>query len=269
MVDDDSDYELMPKKDIDKLKKELSTLKRNPYGESDKGKDLQQSIERLNNTMNKLISILEDAQQDIIDEYQDSKPIEKLNQILDQNETIAKALVSMHNKIDDSGDNSVGNSGSGFGNNTGGTSTISISPMAQDVGPIVVQTPQIPRPQMDASRQQMPPMPQFNPQPRQMPQQPQQFQQPQFQQPQFQQPQQFNPQQFAPQQFTQQYVQQRPAVQQPPQFQRAQMTPGPDFSPLPPLDSMNDLPPLEGLDSQQMDSGMLPEQKKKKFLGII
>lgn len=73
-------------------------MKRNPYGESDRGKDLQQSIDKLNNTMNKLISILEDAQQDIIDEYQDSKPIEKLNQILDQNETIAKALVSIHEK---------------------------------------------------------------------------------------------------------------------------------------------------------------------------
>ncbi len=257
MVDDDSDYELMPKKEVDRLKKDLNALRRNPYGESDRGKDLQQSIDRLNNTMNKLISILEDAQQDIIDEYQDSKPIEKLNQILDQNETIAKALVSIHEKVGSPGgsDDSIGNA--------------PLAPQAPDVGPIIVQTPQIPRPQMDTQRQQMaqmPPMPQFAQQrPQQVPQQaPQQMPQQQFQQ-----PQQFAPQQFIPQQQfqpTQQFAQQRP--QQPQQFQRQQQGVVPDFAPLPPLDSMSELPPLEGLDTQQMDSGMLPE-KKKKFLGII
>jgi hypothetical protein len=259
MVDDDSDYELMPKKEVDKLKKELSNLKKNPYGESDRGMDLQKSIERLNNTMNKLISILEDAQQDIIDEYQDSKPLEKLNQILDQNETIAKALVSMHEKIKDSEDAPQR------------TPPANISPIIQDTGPIIVQTPQIPRPQMDALRQQLPPMPQFNPQQftQQKPAPQQQFSSPLQQQ--------FSPQPFT-QQFSQQYVPQQqqfaqPRPQQmtqpPQQFQRPQINQGPDFTPLPPLDSMNDLPPLEGLDTRQMDSGMLPEQKKKKFLGII
>lgn len=251
MVEDDSDYELMPKKDIDKLKKELSTLKRNPYGESDRGKDLQQSIDKLNNTMNKLISILEDAQQDIIDEYQDSKPIEKLNQILDQNETIAKALVSIHEKVGSSADDSVNNAPTSI----------------PDVGPIIVQTPQIPRPQMDQSRQQMnqmPPMPQFVPQ-----QRTQQMPSSQFASQQFAQPQQFAPQQFASQPMQQFSQPSQFAPSQPQQFQRQQMNQPPDFAPLPPLDSMNNLPPLEGLDTQQMDSGMLPEQKKKKFLGII
>ena len=96
--DDSDDYELMPKRELMHLRQEISALKRNPYAESDKGRDLQESMDRLNNAINKLISILEDAQQDIIDEYQASKPLEKLNQILDQNETIAKALIN-NNKI--------------------------------------------------------------------------------------------------------------------------------------------------------------------------
>lgn len=237
MVDDDSDYELMPKKEVEKLKKELNALKRNPYGESDRGQDLQKSIERLNNTMNKLIAILEDAQQDIIDEYNESKPIEKLNQILDQNETIAKALVSIHDKV-----------GSG-----GAQEEVAHEENAlpiPDVGPIIVQNPQIPRPGPQPM-QQMAPLPQFNPQPfQQRPQQP--MQNPQFQQ----------------QPMQQQFAQQRPQQGiQPQQLQRPQMNQAPDFAPLPPLDSMNSLPPLEGLDTQQMD--MLPEQRKKKFLGFI
>lgn len=253
MVDDDSDYELMPKKEVDKLKKELNNLKRNPYGESDRGMDLQKSIERLNNTMNKLIAILEDAQQDIIDEYQDSKPLEKLNQILDQNETIAKAIVSMHQKIgsqDSEEATPISNQ---------------VTPAANqlpipDTGPIIVQRPQIPRPQPDNPwQQQMPPMPQFNPQQFN----PQQFNsQQQFQQ----QPQQFNKQQYPPQQ---QQFQQRPQQMNQQQFQGQQMNQAPGFNPLPPLGGIDDLPPLEGLDTEQMNSGMLPAQKKKKFLGII
>lgn len=131
-----------------------------------------------------------------------------------------------------------------------------------DVGPIIVQTPQIPRPQMDQSRQQMnqmPPMPQFVPQ-----QRTQQMPSSQFASQQFAQPQQFAPQQFASQPMQQFSQPSQFAPSQPQQFQRQQMNQPPDFAPLPPLDSMNNLPPLEGLDTQQMDSGMLPEQKKKK-----
>lgn len=247
MVDDDSDYELMPKKEVEKLKKELNALKRNPYGESDRGQDLQKSIERLNNTMNKLIAILEDAQQDIIDEYNESKPIEKLNQILDQNETIAKALVSIHDKV-----------GSEDGRPQDEVSHDENALPIPDMGPIIVQNPQIPRPGPQPLPQ-MAPLPQFNPQPFQ--QRPQQS---------FQQPMQAPMQnlQFQQQPMQQQFVQQRPQQgTQPQQMQRPQMNQAPDFAPLPPLDSMNGLPPLEGLDTQQMN--MLPEQKKKKFLGII
>ncbi|GIU69446.1 MAG: hypothetical protein KatS3mg002_0682 [Candidatus Woesearchaeota archaeon] len=255
MVDDDSDYQLVPRKEFEKLKKEVIQLKKNPYSESDTGRDLQQSIDRLNNTINKLISILEDAQQDIIDEYQESKPIEKLNQILDQNETIAKALVSINDKLSGEEDS---------------------NPLPiPDVGPVVVQTPQIPRPGSDSrgnNPQSKPFSPQgqpFNPQingqinPNQMQQlnQQQRMSQQVFPQSQMmsqQVPPQIMPQQ--PQQPSQQFSSYQTQQPKPPSMQQ--------FSPLPPLDSLDSLPPLEGLDSQQLDSGILPE-KKKKFLGFI
>lgn len=264
MAEDDSDYELMPKKEIEQLRREISSIKKNPYGESDRGKDLQQSVDRLNNTINKLISILEDAQQDIIDEYQESKPVEKLNQILEQNETIAKALVSVHDDIDN---------------------VSQVKP--SDYRPISIQNSQIPRPEVRYSPSQMPQqmpqftspsqsipqMSQFSPQPSQtsFEQQPQQPQQPMAS---------FNSQLSSNSQFPSapqlSPTQQLPPVQQfspqsspPYNFQRPQaVSQMPDFAPLPPLDSI-DLSASDGLNSQQMNSNMLPEQRKKKFLGII
>ena len=50
-----------------------------------------------------MITILEDAQQDIIAEYQNSKPAEKINQLLDQNETIAKAMISINENLKSAG----------------------------------------------------------------------------------------------------------------------------------------------------------------------
>jgi hypothetical protein len=52
-------------------------------------------MEKLNGSINKLIQIFEDANEEIIKEYQESKPAEKLNQILDQNEKIAEGVVAL------------------------------------------------------------------------------------------------------------------------------------------------------------------------------
>jgi len=277
---DSDDYELMPKKEIDRLRKEISVIKKNPYGVSDKGQDLQQSIERLNSTLNKFISILEDAQQDIIDEYQESKPVEKLNQILDQNETIARALISINDSLKkSSGDQSGQSSQSSQSNQTSQYSRQSQSSQSPDTA--------YPDFSMPTERPQSP----VQQQPQQQPNV-----QPQFQQQQFpQQPistQQMNPTSMQPNmppnmnrpQFAQQPIQ-RPTFVQPnmQQMQQPMMQPGmqqnmpsmnnpnqyssQQFGNLPPLDglSLDSIPPL---DAPNDLGNMLPE-KKKKFLGLL
>jgi hypothetical protein len=89
------DYELMPKGELDNLRREVSLMKKNSITDGDKIKVLMDSMDRLTVSINRLVTILDDAQKDIIDEYQKSKPTEKLSQLLDQNELIAKALVAM------------------------------------------------------------------------------------------------------------------------------------------------------------------------------
>jgi hypothetical protein len=99
---DSDDYELMPSHELDDLRHEVSSMKKNSMAEGDKARMLIESMDRLTVSINKFTSILNDAQKDIIDEYQASKPTEKLNQLLDQSETIAKALIAMNENLTNS-----------------------------------------------------------------------------------------------------------------------------------------------------------------------
>jgi len=100
MVNQDSDdYELMPSNELDDLRREVSSLKKNSLTEGDKARVLIESMDRMTISLNRLITILDDAQKDIIDEYQESKPAEKLNQLLEQNEMIAKALIAISENL--------------------------------------------------------------------------------------------------------------------------------------------------------------------------
>jgi hypothetical protein len=74
--------------------------------EGDKARMLIESMDRLTISINRFVTILNDAQKDIIDEYQESKPVEKLNQLLEQNETIAKVLISMNDNMKNSSSSS-------------------------------------------------------------------------------------------------------------------------------------------------------------------
>ncbi|MGV8087178.1 MAG: hypothetical protein ACP5N1_06115 [Candidatus Woesearchaeota archaeon] len=93
------DYELMPKEELDNLRREVAILKKNSITDGDKVKILIESMDRLTISMNRIITILDDAEKDIIDEYQKSKPTEKLNQLVEQNEMIARALIALSENI--------------------------------------------------------------------------------------------------------------------------------------------------------------------------
>jgi len=96
---DSDDYELLPRHELDELRKEVSGMKKNSLVEGDKGRMLIESIDKLSSSINRLITILDDAQKDIIDEYQESKPAEKINQLMEQNQTIAKALIAINDSL--------------------------------------------------------------------------------------------------------------------------------------------------------------------------
>jgi hypothetical protein len=127
MVDSDSDdYELMPSHELDDLRHEVSILKKGSLTDGDKARVLIESMDRLTISINRLITILDDAQKDIIDEYQESKPAQKLSQILEQNELIAKALVAVSDNL------TGGNYSNASNNNASGNPSI---PPIQEAAP--------------------------------------------------------------------------------------------------------------------------------------
>ena len=256
---DSDDYELLPHGELEQLRKDIATAKK---GSGDpKNRDLQDAIERLNGSINKLISILEDAQQDIIDEYQESKPVEKLNQLLDQNETIARALITINDRLkgdmpqDASPSSSMMDQANSMQSQMSGPLQ---GPMQQAPMPVNSQYPQPAFPQVNPSMNQLPqmnqsstnqlPMSQSNPLPllnqssmNQLPQ------------------------------MNQHIMNQPPPMQQTqpkmPSYNAYQNIPSPQFQG---QDiQFNTLPPLDAPPPMVPDQGMPLPNKRNKFLGLM
>ena len=175
MVDQDSDdYELMPSHELDDLRREVTSLKKGSMTEGDRARVLMDSMDRLTISINRLITILDDAQKDIIDEYQESKPAEKLSQLLEQNEMIAKALIAISDNIN-SGSNNNSNNRSILSNSSPAPmySSPGIPSMPQQNAPMSnprgmfppptnpINSQQMNMPSMNQSSMNQPPM--FNP----------------------------------------------------------------------------------------------------------
>ncbi len=91
----DEEYEILPKDELDELRKEIKKIQKNPFGDTDESKTLLDSMDALTNSINKLLVLFEKTQKEIVDEYEKNKPAEALNDILDQNEKIAKGTLAV------------------------------------------------------------------------------------------------------------------------------------------------------------------------------
>ncbi len=91
----DEDYELLPHEELERLRKEVDVLKKNPYADSKQNKTLLESMESLTTSIKKLTAILEDAQEDLIKEYAEASPSKLLKQISMQNAKIAEGIVAL------------------------------------------------------------------------------------------------------------------------------------------------------------------------------
>lgn len=91
----DEEYEILPKDELDELRNEIKKIQKNPFGDTDESKTLLDSMDALTNSINKLLVLFEKTQKEILDEYEKNKPAEALNDILDQNEKIAKGTLAV------------------------------------------------------------------------------------------------------------------------------------------------------------------------------
>ncbi len=155
---DEEEYELLPRHEVEMLKKEIEHLKKNPFGELREGEDLLEAVNNLNHSVNKLISIFNKADEDMARYYSEVNPLEEMKGIKEQNEQIAEGIVAVADMVKDlkkqGPDKSVGSLSTTSTSSTPRTST----PQTNRPGPGVPepqhfsQTPQSQRPGVSQSR---------------------------------------------------------------------------------------------------------------------
>lgn len=98
---EDTEYELVSRDEVDRLKKEVERLKSNPFVQNSSEERFYEAISHLNESVNKLYLLFENINKQLMKEYQSgNSPEEKIDKILDQNNSIAEALVSFGTRLD-------------------------------------------------------------------------------------------------------------------------------------------------------------------------
>lgn len=103
MIKDD-EYELLPHKEIIKLREELEKLKKNPLGKGKSAENILEAINTLNESINSLIYVFQHATDQLKEtsiknekhEEADFHPlIGKINQLIEQNKDLAEGIVTV------------------------------------------------------------------------------------------------------------------------------------------------------------------------------
>jgi chromosome segregation ATPase len=104
---EEEEYSIVSKKEFLALKKEIEKLKKNPLEGSDSGETLQASIDNLNKSLNVMLEVFKQASEDLKLEEHESETVgkqiapmqEKLDTLIDQNQKIAKGLVTIADMV--------------------------------------------------------------------------------------------------------------------------------------------------------------------------
>lgn len=101
MAVDDDEYELLPRQEIENLKRDLERLKKHPLGDMKEGETILEAINNLNANIRKLIDIFTRAEADLVKDYEENNPAETLKVVKEQNEQLAQGLVAVADMIKD------------------------------------------------------------------------------------------------------------------------------------------------------------------------
>lgn len=91
----DDEYELMPRNELEFLRKEVEKLKRNPLGDTQASISLLESINKLNANIARMNDIFAGANDDMVKGFNDANLQEQLRNIRDQQEKLARGIVAV------------------------------------------------------------------------------------------------------------------------------------------------------------------------------
>lgn len=167
----DEDYELIPRHELDALKKEIEKLKRNPLGDVPEGESILESINNMNETMKKLIELFTNTETDLAKEYAETNPVEELRNVKEQNEQIAQGILALADMIKEvkedvaRHDDAMKKNQGGMGGNPfdmGGMPPMSGGNMPGGNDPFAMPMDNQPPQGMPPMNDEMPSMPDFN-----------------------------------------------------------------------------------------------------------
>jgi len=94
-MDEDSDYELLPHEELEELRREVSSIKKDPLGKKYDSADLIASIHRLTETINNMNGIFTATNQEMMAEFQTHSIQNNFKILSSQNEEIARGILSV------------------------------------------------------------------------------------------------------------------------------------------------------------------------------
>ncbi len=89
------EYELMPREELDYLRKEVDKLKRNPLGDTQASISLLDALNKLSVSVTKLNNVFEGANDEMVKSFNDTAMQEQLVKMLEQQERLAKGIVAV------------------------------------------------------------------------------------------------------------------------------------------------------------------------------
>lgn len=107
------EYELLPADELDRLRREVERLKANPLGGTEKGETLMESVDNLTASVNKLIRVFSDVDQEMVKEYEKVRSVDQeLEELKEQNKKIASGILTVAKMVEDGKGSSSGSEGS-------------------------------------------------------------------------------------------------------------------------------------------------------------
>lgn len=95
MKHDDTDFELLPHQELEKLRAENERLRQNPFKGRAEPHDLQGSIDHLTQAITKLTKMFSATNEEMLADYQRGTLQEQIKQISSQNEKIAEGILTI------------------------------------------------------------------------------------------------------------------------------------------------------------------------------
>ena len=104
-----NDYEIVPEKEFDALRNDVDKIKKDPISNSPQGKELKESIDKLNDSITKLLTLFKNTAETLKAEEQESQVMttkivplfDKVQKLEEQNEKIAKGIVALAEMFDE------------------------------------------------------------------------------------------------------------------------------------------------------------------------